>query len=172
MTARRAATAAVNAALVLVILGTILATWWPAVYVSDWFQHNRWVRAHVLGDAPATPPAAIRPPVSGPPAVVRSTPMPDRSPFPGMDPWLEASWGDVHHTIISSLRRQVVPACAAPRPVCHLPALRKRSCSSTPNGSGTSTGLGDDVGVFGTGGRDGTCRPRRRGGRRGRAGPT
>ena len=66
VTARRAATAAENAALVLVILGTLLATWWPAVYVSDWFQHNRWVRAHVLGDAPATPPAAIRPPVSGP----------------------------------------------------------------------------------------------------------
>ena len=35
--------------------------------------------------------------------------MPDRSPFPGMDPWLEASWGDVHHELISELRRQAVP---------------------------------------------------------------
>jgi hypothetical protein len=35
--------------------------------------------------------------------------MRDRSPFPGMDPWLEASWGDVHHELISELRRQAVP---------------------------------------------------------------
>jgi hypothetical protein len=35
--------------------------------------------------------------------------MADRSPFPGMDPWLEASWGDVHHELISEMRRQLVP---------------------------------------------------------------
>ncbi len=35
--------------------------------------------------------------------------MPDRSPFPGMDPWLEASWGDVHHELISKLADQIAP---------------------------------------------------------------
>jgi hypothetical protein len=30
-----------------------------------------------------------------------------RSPFPGMDPWLESSWGDVHHEIISKLADQI-----------------------------------------------------------------
>ena len=33
----------------------------------------------------------------------------DRSPFPGMDPWLESSWGDVHHELISEYRRQIAP---------------------------------------------------------------
>jgi hypothetical protein len=32
-----------------------------------------------------------------------------RSPFPGMDPWLESSWGDVHHEIISKLADQIAP---------------------------------------------------------------
>ena len=102
MTARRAATAAVNAVLVLVIVGTILATWWPAVYVSDWFQHNRWVRAHVLGTTQATPPAAP-PPANRTDrsAVVRSATMPDRSPFPGMDPWLEVHWEPIHQRFIT-----------------------------------------------------------------------
>ena len=31
------------------------------------------------------------------------------NPFPGMNPWLESSWGDVHHELISELRRQTVP---------------------------------------------------------------
>ncbi len=30
-----------------------------------------------------------------------------KSPFPGMDPWLESFWGDVHHTLISTLRQQI-----------------------------------------------------------------
>ena len=60
MTARRATTYAINALLVLAIVGIIGATWFPAVYVSPWFQSNAWVRAHLLG-LPATPP----PPVAG-----------------------------------------------------------------------------------------------------------
>ena len=39
---------------------------------------------------------------------VWSADMADGSPFPGMDPWLERSWGDVQHELISELRRQVV----------------------------------------------------------------
>jgi hypothetical protein len=39
--------------------------------------------------------------------------MPARSPFPGMDPWLESSWGDVHHEMITELRRQAVPQLPA-----------------------------------------------------------
>jgi hypothetical protein len=30
--------------------------------------------------------------------------MPTRSPFPGMDPWLESHWGDLHHSIIQYSR--------------------------------------------------------------------
>ena len=33
-----------------------------------------------------------------------------RSPFPRMDPWLESSWGDVHHEIISRLAEQIADA--------------------------------------------------------------
>ena len=55
MTARRAATYAVNGLLVLAIAGIIGATWLPAIYVSPWFQNNAWVRAHLL-HATATPP--------------------------------------------------------------------------------------------------------------------
>ena len=32
-----------------------------------------------------------------------------RSPFPGMDPWLERYWGDVHTEVIVDLRRQIEP---------------------------------------------------------------
>ena len=62
MTARRTAIYAVNTVLVLTIVGLIGATWLPAIYVSPWFQHNAWVRAHLL-DAPptATPKPAERP---------------------------------------------------------------------------------------------------------------
>ena len=60
MTPRRAATLAVNGLLVLAIAGIITATWWPAVYVSPWFQSNRWVRTHLLGEA--SPPAPKPPP--------------------------------------------------------------------------------------------------------------
>ena len=62
MTARRAATYAVNTLLVLVIAGVILATWLPAIYVSPWFQNNRWVQAHLIGPTPAStpPPPAAR----------------------------------------------------------------------------------------------------------------
>src|SRR3954470_17684496 len=31
----------------------------------------------------------------------------ERSPFPGMDPWLESYWGDVHATIITDLADQI-----------------------------------------------------------------
>ena len=31
------------------------------------------------------------------------------SPFPGMDPYLEASWGDVHNTLITYAREQLQP---------------------------------------------------------------
>ena len=55
MTPRRAATYAVNTLLVLSIAGIIGATWLPAIYTSGWFQHNAWVRAHLL-HAPPLPP--------------------------------------------------------------------------------------------------------------------
>jgi len=32
------------------------------------------------------------------------------SPFPGMDPYLERHWGDVHHSLISNSRDQIQPA--------------------------------------------------------------
>lgn len=32
-----------------------------------------------------------------------------RSPFPGMDPWLEASWGDVHTQLIARISAQLQP---------------------------------------------------------------
>jgi hypothetical protein len=59
MTVRRAAIYAVNTLLGLTIAGIILATWMPAIYISPWFQGNRWVRVHLLGLAPtpATQPA-------------------------------------------------------------------------------------------------------------------
>jgi hypothetical protein len=60
MTVRRAATYSVNTLLVLVIIGVILATWLPAIYVSPWFQNNRWVQAHLIGQ-PVTPPAVAPP---------------------------------------------------------------------------------------------------------------
>ncbi len=55
MTVRRASVYAVNTALVLAIAGIILATWMPAIYVSPWFQTNRWVRVHLLGEGPVPP---------------------------------------------------------------------------------------------------------------------
>ncbi len=58
MTGRRVAMWAVNGLLVLAIAGIIGATWWPAVYVSPWFQSNRWVRTHLLGDPPPPPAGA------------------------------------------------------------------------------------------------------------------
>ena len=30
-----------------------------------------------------------------------------RSPFPGMDPYLEQFWGDLHHTMINRLRAAI-----------------------------------------------------------------
>jgi hypothetical protein len=33
--------------------------------------------------------------------------MASSSPFPGMDPWLEQHWGDVHHSIITYARDQL-----------------------------------------------------------------
>jgi hypothetical protein len=33
--------------------------------------------------------------------------MADRSPFPGMDPWLEGYWGDIHATIITDFADQI-----------------------------------------------------------------
>ena len=33
--------------------------------------------------------------------------MPKNSPFPGMDPYLESHWGDIHHSIIQYARDQM-----------------------------------------------------------------
>ncbi len=43
------------------------------------------------------------------------------SPFPGMDPYLESPlhWRDVHHSLASQIRRQLVP-CLSPRYVARL----------------------------------------------------
>jgi hypothetical protein len=35
--------------------------------------------------------------------------MASKSPFPGMDPWLEATWGDVHTALISYARDAITP---------------------------------------------------------------
>ncbi len=32
-----------------------------------------------------------------------------RSPFPGMDPWLEKSWGGIHARLITDFQRQIAP---------------------------------------------------------------
>ncbi len=51
----------VNSILVLVIILIILATWLPAIYTSEWFQGNRWVKVHLLHkETPEGKP--IRPP--------------------------------------------------------------------------------------------------------------
>src|SRR5690349_20381810 len=33
--------------------------------------------------------------------------MAQRSPFPGMDPWLERHWGDMHHSLLQYSRDQI-----------------------------------------------------------------
>ena len=38
----------VSALFLLVIAGIIAATWMPAIYTSQWFQNNHWVRRHLL----------------------------------------------------------------------------------------------------------------------------
>ncbi len=45
---KRPVVIAINAILVLVIIGLITATWLPAIYTSQWFQNNHWVKAHIL----------------------------------------------------------------------------------------------------------------------------
>jgi len=45
---KRAIVISINAILVLVIIGIIIATWLPAIYTSRWFQNNRWVQVHLL----------------------------------------------------------------------------------------------------------------------------
>jgi hypothetical protein len=45
---KRAVVITINAILVLVIAGIILATWLPAIYTSQWFQNSPWVRVHLL----------------------------------------------------------------------------------------------------------------------------
>ena len=45
---KKALTILVNTVLVLVILFLILSTWMPAIYTSEWFQKNHWVRHHML----------------------------------------------------------------------------------------------------------------------------
>lgn len=35
--------------------------------------------------------------------------MASKSPFPGMDPWLEQSWGDVHTSLIACAREAIKP---------------------------------------------------------------
>jgi len=47
-TMKRALVYTINAILILVIAGIITATWLPAIYTSQWFQSNAWIRAHVL----------------------------------------------------------------------------------------------------------------------------
>jgi hypothetical protein len=41
---------AINTLLVVVIVLIILATWMPAIYTSEWFQQNHWVKVHLLHD--------------------------------------------------------------------------------------------------------------------------
>ena len=45
----------INTLLVLAIAGIIMATWMPAIYTSQWFQSNHWVRVHVLHNEADTP---------------------------------------------------------------------------------------------------------------------
>jgi hypothetical protein len=45
---KRAFIFTINAILILVIAGIITATWMPAIYTSQWFQTNHWVRVHLL----------------------------------------------------------------------------------------------------------------------------
>jgi hypothetical protein len=40
----RIAVIVVNALLVLVILGIVIATWMPVIYTSQWFQSHHWAR--------------------------------------------------------------------------------------------------------------------------------
>jgi hypothetical protein len=47
---KRAMVIAINAALVLVISGIVIATWLPAIYTSAWFQNNQWIRVHLLNE--------------------------------------------------------------------------------------------------------------------------
>jgi hypothetical protein len=45
---KRPAVIFINSVLVVVIIGLITATWMPVIYTSEWFQHNRWIRTHIL----------------------------------------------------------------------------------------------------------------------------
>jgi hypothetical protein len=45
---KRGMIVAINALLVVVIVLIILATWLPAIYTSQWFQGNHWIRMHLL----------------------------------------------------------------------------------------------------------------------------
>src|SRR4051794_34394180 len=49
--------------------------------------------------------------VSDTPVQVEDSPM--RSPFPGMDPYLESHWGDVHQAFITYLRDSLQPQLPA-----------------------------------------------------------
>jgi hypothetical protein len=51
----------VNSLLVVIIILIILATWLPAIYTSQWFQNDHWVKVHLLhNETPEGKP--IRPP--------------------------------------------------------------------------------------------------------------
>jgi hypothetical protein len=45
---KRAFVITINTLLALLIVGIIVATWMPAIYTSQWFQQNHWVRVHLL----------------------------------------------------------------------------------------------------------------------------
>jgi hypothetical protein len=45
---KRALVISINTLLALMILGIILATCLPAIYTSQWFQNNPWIRVHLL----------------------------------------------------------------------------------------------------------------------------
>ena len=53
-----------------------------------------------------------------------------KSPFPGMDPYLERHWGDVHQALVTYIRDQLQPRC---RMTCAR-GCRSGSISSRPTG--------------------------------------
>lgn len=63
------------------------------------------------------------------------------SPFPGMDPYLEQHWGDVHPSFITYARDQLQPHLASPkhrwgRHFC-LPYSRRQTFLSAPPATAT-----------------------------------
>ena len=69
----------------------------------------------------------------------------DRSPFPGMDPWLESSWGDVHLEIISRLAEQIADALP---PDLFVTVQERVYVLSADNGGEPNQQWVPDVGLF------------------------